>query len=143
METQILQAVLQESPIQRVVIILLEALSLKSLEMLIHEGSRIKAFPSSSHPINNDFSPAASEALELAVTLWESYLKVHQVIQLDFSLVLHLLNIMGQFRVTVAFVYLMMDLVSLSPLWLYFSITFLDFESSKIVIGFKSKMLLC
>lgn len=143
METQNFQAVLQESPIQRLVIILLEALSLKSLEMLIHEGSKIKAFPSSSHPVNNDFSPATSEALELAVTLWESYLKVHQVIQLDISLVLHLLNIMGQFRVIVACVYLMMDLVSLSPLWLYLSITFLDFERSKIVIGFKSKMLLC
>lgn len=95
METQNFQAVLSESPTQRLVIILLEVLSLRSLEMLILEGSNIKAFPGSCPPINNDFSPVTSEIMELPETLMESYRKVHLVIRLDFSLVLHLLKIMG------------------------------------------------
>lgn len=109
METQNFQAVLLESPIQRLVIILLEVLSLRSQEMLIQEGSNIKAFPGSCPPINNDFSPATTEIMELPETLMESYRKVHLVIQLDFSLDLHLLKIMGQFGVIVACVALTMN----------------------------------
>lgn len=110
MEPQSFPAVFQESPIQRLVIISLEALSLKSLEMGVPGGSKIKGFSSSSsHPSSNDFSPVTSEAMELAVTLLESYQKVLQVIQLDFSLVLPLLTIMGQFRVILACVYLNCD----------------------------------
>lgn len=45
--------------------------------------------------------------MENAGTLLESYQKVHQATRLDFSLVLLLLKIMGQFGVTVACVYLM------------------------------------
>ena len=77
--------------------------------MLIQEGSNIKAFPGSCPPINNDFSPATSEIMELPETLMESYRKVHLVIRLDFSLVLHLLKIMGQFAVIVACVALTMN----------------------------------
>lgn len=77
--------------------------------MLIQEGSNIKAFPGSCPPINNDFSPVTSEIMELPETLMESYRKVHLVIRLDFSLVLHLLKIMGQFAVIVACVALTMN----------------------------------
>lgn len=77
--------------------------------MLILEGSNIKAFPGSCPPINNDFSPVTSEIMELPETLMESYRKVHLVIRLDFSLVLHLLKIMGQFAVIVACVALTMN----------------------------------
>lgn len=120
------------SPIQRLVRILLEVLSLKILEMLIQEGSNIKAFPSSCRPISNDFSPATSETMEIPVTLLESYRKVHQVIQLDTSLVLHLLKIMGQFGVAVACVALLRNyLFSLSSLWLYFSNILLLLKAQK------------
>lgn len=74
---------------------------MRSQEIVILEGSKIKAFPSSRHPINSDSSLATSEIMGVVVTLLASYQKVHQVIQLGFSLVLPLLKIMGEFEVLV------------------------------------------
>lgn len=86
---------------QRQVKILLGAVVVRSQEIVILEGSKIKAFPSSRHPINSDSSLATSEIMGVVVTLLASYQKVHQVIQLGFSLVLPLLKIMGEFEVLV------------------------------------------
>ena len=86
---------------QRQVKILLGAVVVRSQEIVILEGSKIKAFPSSRHPINSDSSLATSEIMGVVVTLLASYQKVHQVIQSGFSLVLPLLKIMGEFEVLV------------------------------------------
>ena len=87
---------------QRQVKILLGAVVVRSQEIVILEGSKIKAFPSSRHHhINSDSSLATSEIMGVVVTLLASYQKVHQVIQSGFSLVLPLLKIMGEFEVLV------------------------------------------
>ena len=86
---------------QRQVNILSGAVVVRSQDIVIIEGSQIKAFPSSRHPINNDSSLATSEIMGVVVPLLASYQKVHQVIQLGFSLVLLLLKIMGEFGVLV------------------------------------------
>lgn len=72
-----------------------------SRDIVILEGSQIKAFPSSRHPISSDSTIAILEIMEVVVTLLASYQKVHQVIQLGFSSVLLLLKIMGEFGVLV------------------------------------------
>jgi len=74
----------------------LQAVSMKSQEAPTTQGNKTKVFPSSSHLIRNDSSPATLGIMALVVIILESYQKVHQVIQLDFSLVLHLLKITGQ-----------------------------------------------
>lgn len=71
METQDLQIVRQEYQIQRLVKILLEDVALMNLEALIIRENKIKVFPSSSHPISNDSSPATLGIMALLVTLLE------------------------------------------------------------------------
>jgi hypothetical protein len=79
--------------------ILLQAVAMKSREAPTTQGNKIK-FPSSSHTISNGSSPATLGIMALVAIILESYQKVHQAIQLDFSLVLHLLKITGQFTAT-------------------------------------------
>ena len=69
------------------------------LEMLIPEESKLKASPSSNQFTSRGYSPATSETKELAAILLVLYRRVHLVCQLDFSLVLHLLKVMGEFKV--------------------------------------------
>lgn len=82
---------------------LLEAVVVRSMEIVILEGSKIRAFPSSRCPINSDSLIATSEIMGVVVTPMASYQKVPQVTQLGFSLVQPLLKIMGKFAVLVGF----------------------------------------
>lgn len=70
---------------------------LKSLEAILLEGNR-KYFTNNHLPLSSGFSQVILEIMELVVILTESYPKVHLVIRSDFSLLLHLLKIMGQFK---------------------------------------------
>lgn len=80
----------------------METVFLRSLEATILEGNK-KYLTSNNLPLSSGFSRAILEIMELVVTLLESYLKAHLVIQLGFSLLLHLLKIIGQFRMIVPF----------------------------------------
>lgn len=87
METHDLLALLQLYQTQRLMKILSEIIR-----------SKTKDLPRYSH-ISSDFSPATSEIImELVVIHLVSYLKVHQVIQLVFSLGLRHLKAMGEFE---------------------------------------------
>lgn len=72
----------------------------KSLEAIILEGN-IKFFTSNHRPLSSGFSQVILKITELVETLTESYLKARLVIRLGFSLLLRLLKIMGQFKITV------------------------------------------
>ena len=73
---------------------------LKSLEAIILEGNK-KFFTSNHLPLSSGFSQVILEIMELVGTLMESYLKARLAIRLGFSLLLRLLKIMGQFKITV------------------------------------------